>query len=71
MNKEYYAEYVLDNIASLGNEIETYGIEINDFDTIDQDVVLFTRMNCFVFKETKFLLIDQSNSKMFIYYHDK
>ena len=71
LNKYYYAEYVLDKFASSGNVVETYGIEINEFDTINQDVVTFTRMNCFVFKEVKFLLTDLTNTKMFICYHNK
>ena len=49
----------------------TSGININDFDTFDQNFVTFTRMNCFVFKEVKFLLIDLSNTNMFIRYHDR
>ena len=65
LNKEYYTGYVLDEIATSGNIVKKYGININDIDTIDQNIVTFTRMNCFVFKEIMFLLIDLSNTKCF------
>ena len=71
LNKEYYTGYVLDEIATSGNIVKKYGININDIDTIDQNIVTFTRMNCFVFKEVKFLSIDLLNKKMFLCYHDR
>ena len=66
LNKEYYTRYVSDEIATSGNEVETYSIDIADFDTIDQNVVTFTRMKCFLFKEVKFLSIGLLNKKMYL-----
>ena len=57
LNQDYYTGYVLDKIATSGNVVETYSIDINDIDSIDENVVTFTRMNYFVFKEVHFLLI--------------
>ena len=71
LNKDYYAGYVLDKIATSGNVVQTYGIDMYDVDTIDQNFITFRRMNCFAFKEVKFILIDPTNKKMFICYHDK